>query len=451
MKTQIFTLMSVVLILILSACDKATETTDSNLTVINATNGVASQASADLKNIINLKHLTNNSKIQNAFAEIESMEEFNIQRLINLTEIPAPPFKEGVRAAEFVRLLEMSGLSDISLDDVGNVIARRAGTNSSKTVALVAHLDTVFPADMKIKVIREGKKLTAPGIGDNTQALVAMLSLIEVMNKYDIQTKNDILFIGSVGEEGLGDLRGVRHLFSEAGIQIDSFIAMDGGNQERLIVDAVGSNRYRVTFNGPGGHSYGHYGRAHPHQALAEAIIKFTEEAKPITEQDGLKATFSVGRIGGGTSINSIPFSSWMEVDMRSQDPKKLAELDKTFQDAMQYALDKENNRRKLDEALTLDIKTVGKRPAGNGERNSSLVQNAIAATRAMGIEPQLRASSTDSNVPISLGIPAVTISRGGKSKNAHSPDESWESINPHIGIQIALLLLASEGEMLMQ
>ena len=396
-----------------------------------------------------MQEIMQHTKIKQAFNEIEAMEESNIQRLIKLTEIPAPPFMEEVRAAEFVTLLQAAGLNDVHIDEVGNVIAKRAGINSTKTVALVAHLDTVFPADMKIKVIREGKKLTAPGVGDNTQALIAALTLIEVMNKFDIQTENDILFIGSVGEEGLGDLRGVRHLFSEKGTKIDSFIAMDGGAANRLIVDAVGSNRYRITFEGPGGHSYSAYGRAHPHQALAEAIIRFTETAKPITQQEGLKATFSVGRIGGGTSINSIPFSSWMEVDMRSQDPEKLAELDKTFQAAMQYALEKENNRKTLDDALTIDIKSVGKRPAGNGDRDSTLIKNAISAMQAMGTEPQLKASSTDSNVPISLGIPSVTISRGGKGKDAHSPDESWESVDAHLAIQSALLLLAAEAGMI--
>ena len=405
----------------------------------------------DMKLKSEVQEIMQHTKIRNAFTKIEAMEESNVLRLIELTEIPAPPFMEEVRAAELVRLIKAAGLSNVLIDETGNVIAKRSGTKSTKTVALVAHLDTVFPKEMEIKVIREGKKLTAPGVGDNTQALIAMLTLIEVMQEFNIQTENDILFIGSVGEEGLGDLRGVRHLFGDKGIKIDSFIAMDGGASERLIVDAVGSNRYKVTFNGPGGHSYGAYGRAHPHQALAEAIIKFTEDAKPITELEGLKATFSVGRIGGGTSINSIPFSSWMEVDMRSQDPEKLAKLDKTFQAAMQYALEKENARKILDESLTVDIKPVGKRPAGNGDRSSSLVQNAITVMQAMGIEPQLKASSTDSNVPISLGIPSVTISRGGKSKDAHSPDESWESINPHIAIQSALLLLASEAGMVLQ
>lgn len=436
---QIKTIFVLILITLVACATSPKSTTEMNSPVL------ATNANNEIKEIMQ------DAKIQNAFTKIESMEESNILRLIELTEIPAPPFMEDVRAAEFVKLIQVAGLSDVRIDEVGNVIAKRPGTNSTKTVALVAHLDTVFPKEMEIKVVREGKKLTAPGVGDNTQALIAMLSLIEVMQEFNIQTENDILFIGSVGEEGLGDLRGVRYLFSDKGTKIDSFIAMDGGAAERLIVDAVGSNRYKVTFNGPGGHSYGAYGRAHPHQALAEAIIKFTQDAKHITQQEGLKATFSVGRIGGGTSINSIPFSSWMEVDMRSQDPKKLALLDKTFQAAMQFALDKENARKTLDDALTIDIKSVGKRPAGNGDRNSSLVKNAISILQAMGIEPQLKASSTDSNVPISLGIPSVTISRGGKSKDAHSPDESWESVNPHIAIQAALLLLVSEAGMTLE
>jgi di/tripeptidase len=275
-----------------------------------------------------------------------------------------------------------------------------------------------------------------------------MLSLIDVMEKHSIETRDDILFVGSVGEEGLGDLRGVRHLFSDKGVEIDSFIAMDGGSSDRLVTDAVGSNRYRVEFHGPGGHSYGAFGRAHPHQALANAIARFTERATPQTI-NGAKATFSVGRIGGGTSINSIPFSSWMEVDMRSVDPEKVAALDRELRAAVQHALVAENERRSEGGPLTVSIDSVGARPAGIGDRESTLTQNATAAVRAIGIEPTLVASSTDSNIPISLGIPAVTISRGGKSRDAHAPDESWEDIDSHLAIQAALLLLTAEAGML--
>lgn len=386
-----------------------------------------------------------NSAIQSAFDTIEAMNEINVQRLIELTEIPAPPFAEQARAAEFAKRIKAAGLAQVQIDEVGNVIARRAGENSTQTIAIVAHLDTVFPPETQIKVRREGQRFYAPGIGDNTRALVALISLIETLESHDIKTRDDILFIGSVGEEGLGDLRGVRHLLGDTGIKIDKFIAMDGGSIDRLVVDAVGSNRYRIEFSGPGGHSYGAFGRAHPHQALADAISRFTRSAGKITRR-GAKATFSVGRIGGGTSINSIPFKSWMEVDMRSTDPKKIATLDKALRKAIQRALDAENKRHSEGEALTVSITSVGERPAGPGDRNDTLVTNAVQALRVLGVTAKLTASSTDSNIPISQGIPAITVSRGGVSKNAHSPDEYWENVNSHLAIQAALLLLAAEA-----
>ena len=386
-------------------------------------------------------------KVAAAFQSIIDMNARNVERLIAITEIPAPPFGEEIRAADFAKRLKALGLTDVSIDSEGNVLARRAGKSGKRIVAVVAHIDTVFPKETDVTVRREGNVFYAPGIGDNTQGMVLLLSLIEVMAKHDIQTEDDILFVGSVGEEGLGDLRGVRHLFRDGGPKIDSFIAIDGGSASRLITKAVGSNRYRVTFKGPGGHSYGAFGRGHPHQALAEAIRNFTLAATPITK-GGPKATFSVGRIGGGTSINSIPFESWMEVDMRSQNQAKLQQLDDAFQKAMTDALATENARRKSNDALTVEIKPVGKRPAGETDPESSLIANVSAALSSVGIEPQLTASSTDSNIPMSKGVPAVTISRGGLSKNAHAPDESWENKDAHIAIQAALLALLAEAKM---
>ncbi|WP_371396801.1 M20/M25/M40 family metallo-hydrolase [Fretibacter rubidus] len=407
----------------------------------------AAQAlTADPAATARIKALRNRGDIQAAFADFQSMNDKNIKRLIEITEIPAPPFGEETRAADFAKRLTALGLSDVSLDGVGNVIARRKGTEGGRTVAVVAHIDTVFPIETDVTVRRDGNVFYAPGIGDNSQGMVAMMSLIEVMETHNIQTRDDILFVGSIGEEGLGDLRGVRHLFKDGSPQIDSFIAIDGGGLERLVVDAVGSNRYRVTFSGPGGHSYGAFGRAHPHQALAEAITRFTDAATPITKLPGVKATFSVGRIGGGTSINSIPFTSWMEVDMRSTDPAKLAKLDGAFQAAMAEALEVENARRTSNEALTVEVKSVGKRPAGEGDRGSTLVTNAVAALISEGYAPSLHASSTDSNIPISLGIPSLTMGRGGISRNAHAPNESWENKDPHLAYEILLLTLLTEA-----
>ncbi len=387
-------------------------------------------------------------KIRAAMKTIEGMNQLNVDRLITLTEIPAPPFHEEKRAAEFAKRLKSAGLTDVSVDEVGNVIGRRPGQKGDRTIAVVAHLDTVFPAGTDVTVRREGNVYRAPGIGDNTRGLVILLSLVDALEAHNIETAADILFIGSVGEEGLGDLRGVRHLFREGGPKIDSFMAIDGGADDRVVIDAVGSSRYRVTFSGPGGHSYGAFGRAHPHQALSETITGFTQYARRITQGEP-KATFSVGRIGGGTSINSIPFTSWMEVDMRSTDPAKLARLDAAFQKAVHEALEKENKSRLAGEALTVEVKSVGQRPPGRADLEASLIHNVGVAMQSLGIEPQFVASSTDSNIPISLGIPAVTLSRGGISKNAHAPNESWENVDSHLAIQSALLAILAEAEMM--
>ncbi len=392
-----------------------------------------------------MEGITSDADVRAALMTIEGMNEKNVARLIALTEIPAPPFNEEKRAVEFAKRLTALGLEDVSIDEVGNVIARRSGQGGNRTIAVVAHLDTVFPAETDVTVRQEGDVYFAPGIGDNTRGLVVLLSMVEALEIHNIETDADILFIGSVGEEGLGDLRGVRRLFRDGGPRIDSFIAIDGGRNDRVVVDAVGSNRYRVTFSGPGGHSYGAFGRAHPHQALARAIAGFTKAAKPITKGEP-KATFSVGRIGGGTSVNSIPFTSWMEVDMRSANPEKLAKLDAVFRKSVQKALEKENKARLEGDALTVEIKSVGQRPPGQSDPDALLRQNVVAALQTLDVTPSFVASSTDANIPISLGIPAVTMSRGGKSSNAHAPNESWENVDAHIAIQAALLTLLAEA-----
>lgn len=394
--------------------------------------------------------IAKHADIAAALQSLEDMGEKNIERLIAITEIPAPPFAEEMRAADYAQRLRGLGLNDVYIDATGNVIARRPGTGEGlgtkhSALALVAHLDTVFPAETDVSVRREGNQFFAPGIGDNSRGLVALLSLIEVMQKHNITTERDILFIASVGEEGLGDLRGVRALFADGGPDIDGMIAVDGSGHDKLVTTAVGSNRYRVTFSGPGGHSYGAFGRAHPHQALAEAITRFTAAATPIT-RDGPKATFSVGRIGGGTSVNSIPFTSWMEVDMRSANPQKLAALDAAFQAAMADALATENAQRTSSDALTLAIETVGKRPAGSNAEDAPLVANALAAMRQWQVTPRETASSTDANIPLSLGIAAVTMGSGGIGRNAHAPNESWEDKDSHIALQILLLTLLAEA-----
>ncbi|WP_339741292.1 M20/M25/M40 family metallo-hydrolase [uncultured Maricaulis sp.] len=391
--------------------------------------------------------LMTDNRVQTAFAEIEAMRTLNNERLVELTQIPAPPFAEQARGAEMAARMRALGLADVTIDAVGNVIGRRPGTAGSeaRSIAIVAHLDTVFPEGTDVTVHREGDLFTAPGIGDNSRGLVVLLSLIDTMQRAGIETRDDLVFIASVGEEGLGDLRGVRHLYENDASPFASFIAIDGGDAARLVVTAVGSIRYRVTFRGPGGHSYGHFGRVQPHQALAEAILRFTEAATPLT-LDGTKATFSFGRVGGGTSVNSIPFESWMEVDMRSANPQKLDALHQAFLGSVDAALEAANARRRQGDALTVDLDPVGSRPPGEGDLNAPIVLHAMAAIRAMGQEPELTASSTDANIPISRGVPSVTMSRGGISRNAHAPNESWLDENAHEAIQMALLVALAEA-----
>jgi len=391
--------------------------------------------------------LRSNTKVRAAMEHVIDIEPQSRRDLIELTEIAAPPFQEQARAARFAAMLRESGLDDVSIDDVGNVIGRRSGRSGNRVIAFSAHLDTVFPDGTDVTVRFDDEKMYAPGIGDNTRGLVAVLGVLRAMESAGIETEADILFIGNVGEEGLGDLRGVKHLFRDGAAKIDTLIAVDGGDSSRIVFGGVGSHRYRVTFRGPGGHSWSAFGLANPHHALGRAIAIFDENAPTVTST-GEKTSYSIGRIGGGTSINSIPFESWMEVDMRSSDQDKLDDIDAVLQAAVEQALQEENSGRLDGPELTVDVERVGTRPAAKGNTQSPIVQRALAATEAFGIQPELQVSSTDSNLPISKGIPAVTMSRGGVSGNAHSPDEWWQNKDGHIGIQIALLTLLAEAEL---
>lgn len=391
--------------------------------------------------------IRDNEKFKTAMEHIVAIEPQSRRDLIELTEIPAPPFEEDKRAARFAEMLREAGLTDVSIDDVGNAIGRRPGKSGDRVVGYSAHLDTVFPAETDVTVRFDDEKMYAPGIGDNTRGLVTVLGVLRAMEAANIETEADVLFIGNVGEEGLGDLRGVKHLFRDGASKIDSLIAVDGGNSSRIVFGGVGSHRYRVTYRGPGGHSWGAFGLASPHHALGRAIAIFVENAPSVTSS-GEKTSYNVGRIGGGTSINSIAFESWMEIDMRSGSQDKLDDVDAVLQAAIEQALQEENAARLSGPELTVDVERVGTRPAAEGDPETPLVQRAMAATLAFGIEPSLQISSTDANLPISKGIPAVTMSRGGISGASHAPEEWWQNVDGHVGIQIGLLTVLAEAGM---
>jgi len=359
-----------------------------------------------------------------------------IAEQIEICEVPAPPFHEKQRGELYKRKFEELGLRNVRIDAEGNVIGGRPGRNARPNLVFSAHLDTVFPPGTNVKVTRDGSWLKGPGIGDDCRGLAVVLGVIRAMNAAKVETPGTITFVGTVGEEGLGDLRGVKHLFgSSLKGQIDKFISLDGIGFGVANV-GVGSFRYKVTFKGPGGHSYGAFGMANPIHALGRAIEKISDFQVPSMP----KTTFNVGRIGGGTSVNSIAFEAWMEVDMRSADPASLREVDEKFKAAVQQALDEENARWNQNGRIAVQIETVGVRPAGKTSEDSAIVRTAVAVSSALGLQVTLREGSTDSNVGMNLGVPSITMNSGGAGRGAHSLGEMFDTTDSYKGTQRALL-----------
>jgi acetylornithine deacetylase/succinyl-diaminopimelate desuccinylase-like protein len=380
--------------------------------------------------------------IRAAMDSMRTWNEWTLQQQIELNEIEAPPFKEARRAAEFKRRLEQLGLTDVRIDSVGNVIGRRPGSPNGPVVVLSGHLDTVFPEGTDVTVKREGTRLSAPGIGDDARGLAVVLAVLRALQEGRIQTTGTILFVGTVGEEGAGNLRGVRHLFTrELKDSIDYFISVDG-TQFTVTNAAVGSHRYRVSFLGPGGHSYGAFGMPNPIHALGRAIDAISDIQVPTRP----RTTFNVGVISGGTSVNSISASGVMDVDLRSESQASLDTLDAKVRAAIAAALRAENARWPASRTqLTVRIDTIGIRPAGVLPDSAPIVEVALRAAQFLQVVSTTVASSTDSNIPISMGIPAITIDGGGRGGGSHSLDEFYDDgRDGYKGPQWALLIVAA-------
>jgi len=380
--------------------------------------------------------LLQNTAVKAAIAGAKASEAQTIEDQIRFCEIPAPSFKEEMRGAELKRVFQELGLENVRVDKAGNVLGDYPGAAPRPRFVIAAHLDTVFPEGTNVKVKRDGHVLRGPGIGDDCRGLAVLVGVVREMKKAHVQTPGSITFVANVGEEGLGDLRGVKELFNTTlKDQIDRFVSIDGTGVHVTNV-AVGSHRYRVTFKGPGGHSFGAFGMVNPMGAMGRAIAKIQEMQVPKQP----KTTFNVGRVGGGTSVNSIPFEGWMEVDMRSSDPAALAAVDANFQKAVDQAVAEENQRWGRG-TITVVKELVGDRPAGSTPENSAIVRTGLAAATALGFNANLGEGSTDSNLPMSLKIPAVTIGAGGRGSNAHALDESFDTTDAWMGTQYALLL----------
>lgn len=380
--------------------------------------------------------------VKAAMEEIRNSEAHFVDEQIAVCEIAAPPFHEGARATKMADLFRQEGLQNVRIDKAGNVLADRPGFATHPHLVVAAHLDTVFPPGTDVHVTREGNLLKGPGIGDDCRGLAALLAIAHAMRQENLHTKGSLTFVADVGEEGLGDLRGMKELFGTTMKgEIDDFISIEPDKVTSITVNGVGSYRYKVTYSGIGGHSYGAFGIANPINALGRTIAHIADFQVPTKP----KTTFNVGVIGGGTSVNAIPFESWFLFDERSVDTSSLDQLDSKFKAAVMAGLDEENARWQDKGKLSVKIERVGDRPAGHTDKDSPLVVTAAASIVALNLgKPYFRSASTDSNVPMQLGIPAITIGGGGNDRNAHSPSESDDVTGAYEGPQNALLIILS-------
>jgi len=393
-----------------------------------------------------ISRLLAHQRIRAARHHIERTDEVTLARQAALSAIPAPTGAEARRAARIAELFREIGLTDVAVDQAGNVhgwLGRNGG--KSAPVVLAAHLDTVFGPEVDVAVERRGQRLEGPGISDNARGLAALVTVAEAMVVARVPASRPILFAATVGEEGWGDLRGVKHLLNgKHDVRPAAFIALDGAGLDRVIHRALGSKRYHVTFRGPGGHSWAAFGVANPANAVGRAAALLAD----LPPQQTPRTTCAVVRLGGGTGLNSIPQEAWLDLDLRSEDPRALAQLDVTVRAALERAADDENRRRTVGSpALRVEIQLLGDRPSGMTPRAHPLVQAAVAANRALGRDAELASASTDANVPIALGIPAIALGAGGKAGDAHLATEWYENVEGALGIVRALLVTAAMAE----
>jgi acetylornithine deacetylase/succinyl-diaminopimelate desuccinylase-like protein len=379
-----------------------------------------------------------NPKVIKALDDIKADDDTAFAEQKRITEIPAPPYKEKVRAEYYLKRFQELGFKDAAIDTEGNVIALRKGSGGRPKLVVSAHLDTVFPEGTDVTVKEKDGVILAPGIGDDSRGLAALLSLIKSINANDIATVGDVLFVGTVGEEELGNLRGVKALFRDHA-DIDGFISIDGLGITRVVNQATGSHRYEMIFKGPGGHSFQEFGLPSAIHAMGRAIAKISELQTPSDP----KTTFTVGTVSGGTSVNAIASEARMAVDMRSNSTEELLKLEARLLDLVKQAVTEENARWNSDK-MTVEIKLIGDRPAGIVALDSPIVEATQRAVSVITRAPRVTfaGSSTDSNLAMSQGIPAVTIGGGGEGGNWHSRNEWYRPVDAYYGPQNALLTI---------
>lgn len=383
--------------------------------------------------------LFSNKTIKECLEFIEKDHNRTLKEQKEICAISAPTFKEANRADDYMKRFLDLGLEDVKQDTIGNVLGHIRGSKGGLKLVVAAHLDTVFPEGTETKVVEREGRFFAPGIADDTRGLAEILCIVRAIKKSGIQPLGDIVFCGNVGEEGLGDLRGTKKLFSDYN-DIDGFITIDGTGVGRITYLATGSHRFKVTYKGPGGHSFGQFGLPSAIHAAGRAIAKMSDLQPP----EEPKTTFTVGMIHGGTSVNSIAESAEMLIDIRSNNQQELLELEDDILDIIKKSVNEENDRWNSDQ-MSVNIELLGDRPAGTQSPYEPIVQATYVAGNLLGIASNLGpSSSTDANVPINRNIPAIAVGRGGESGEIHTTNEWFDPENAFLGPQKTFLAILS-------
>lgn len=386
--------------------------------------------------------LTQRADVARAFDWIRGTDGDTLADMVAAAQIPAPTGQERERAAWFrARLLE-TGFEEADLDAAGNVIARwaPAADGEGRAIVLASHLDTVFPVGTDLTVVVQNGVRHAPGIADNARGLAALLALARALRAIEWMPRRPVAFVGTVGEEGVGDLRGVKHLLREGAAlrRARAFIAVDGSGRRQIVNRALGAARLRFEVSGPGGHSWADRGRANPLAALARAMVTWAARLPPDVE-------IAPTRMAGGESVNAIPSHAWLEVDVRARSPGALSRASAVVRSSVLEAVTEANReRRSGTPELRLVTRTIGDRPIGFTPESAELVRVAAAATRALGEEPEFSTASTDANIPLALGIPAIALGAGGRSGATHTTSEWYDNDGGPEGIQRLLLMLVA-------
>ena len=383
--------------------------------------------------------LAENAQVRAALAWFAPNLSWINDQQARLTEIPAPPFQEAQRAAAVKALLSASGLN-VQIDATGNVIGELAGVNEKEFVMLSAHLDTVFPAGTEVKVRRDGSRMLAPGISDNGTGLAALAAIARALHEAQIKPQRTILFVADVGEEGEGNLRGMRALVDAYHGRLKAVIVLDGAGTDHVTTVALASRRLEVVINGPGGHSWSDFGMPNPINALVRGSVRFINTKVPASP----RTTFNLGQIEGGTSVNSIPYEARLKVDVRSESENELTRLESALRECMAAGVrdEMESSRDRSRGKLEWKVEVIGSRPGGELAAESPLLAALRAADVIVGNESRIERSSTDANVPLSLGIDAISIGAGGNGGSAHSLQEWYDPAGREMGLKRALLTL---------